>query len=110
MVLESWKKGLPTTRRFLREETALQMAVRSAGVIPIRRNVAISDDDQLAADVAFNLWLSSPFRCGPPEQAFFTALRMVKGKSSVGPFLVPKRIKNLHPIIVRKRRSSRGPQ
>jgi hypothetical protein len=64
----------------------------------------------MVAAVAYTLWLSSPFKCGPPEQAFMTALRMVKGKSSAGPFLVPKCQQNLHPIIEMKSRSGGEPR
>jgi hypothetical protein len=73
------------------------------GVIPIRQKTPVSEADELVADVAYTLWHSAPFRCGPPEEAFFSALRMVKGKSSAGPFLVPKH--KLHAIIVMKRSS-----
>jgi len=61
---------------------------QSSRVIPIRPTL-VSEADELVADLAFTLWLSSPFRCGPPEEALWTALRMVKGKSSLGLFLVP---------------------
>jgi hypothetical protein len=75
-------------------------------VIPIRRSIPMSESDELVATVAYSLWLSSPFRGGPPEHAFMTALRLVKGKSLAGPFLVPNRKRNLHPIIVMKTHSS----
>jgi hypothetical protein len=68
------------------------------GAIPIRRETPVSKTDELVADVAYALWHSAPFRCGPPEEAFFTALRMVRGKSSAGLFLVPKRKHNIQPI------------
>jgi len=73
-------------------------------VIPIQRNAPISETDELVADLAFKFWLSSAFRGGLPKDAFFTAVRIVKGKYSAGPFLVPKRKQNLHPIIVMKER------
>jgi hypothetical protein len=76
-------------------------------VIPIRRNIPVSESDELVATVAYTLWLSSPFRRGPSEQAFMTALRMVKGNSSSGLVLVPKRKQNLDPIILMKRSSIR---
>jgi hypothetical protein len=79
-------------------------------VIPFQRNASISESDELVANVAYTLWHSAPFRCGPPEGAFFTALRMVKGRSSVGPFLVPRRKQKLQPIIVVKSRSGGGPR
>ena len=95
------------------ESTALQMAVRravrSSGVIPIRRSIPISETAELVADVAYRLWLSSPFGCGPPEEAFTTALRLVKGKSASLLFLVPRRNQHHHlrPIITMKESSKR---
>ena len=86
------------------------MAKHSVSVIQIRHNILVSEADELVADLAYTLWLSSPFRCGPPEEALLTALRMVHGKSSVGLFLVPKRKHNLRPIIEMKSRSSGGSQ
>lgn len=66
-------------------------------VIPIRRELAVSESDQLVAHVAFCLWLSSGFRGASPEAALFTALRLVKGKSWSGLFLVPKAGQASHP-------------
>jgi hypothetical protein len=80
---------------------------RSLGVIPIRHSF-LSEADELVADLAYTLWRSAPFRCGPPEEALWTALRMVKGKSAVGLFLVPKRKHGRHPIIAMKSRPSGG--
>lgn len=77
-------------------------------VIPIRRVFPISTADELVANFAYTLWLSSAFLGGTPEAAFFAALRMIKGKSSAELFLVPKRKQPLRPIIVMKSRSGGG--
>ena len=74
------------------------MAKQQTHVLPIRPEVPLSDADELVADVAYALWHSAPFRCGLPEEAFLTALRMVRGKSSAGLFLVPKRKHNIQSI------------
>jgi hypothetical protein len=81
------------------------MPLQHLSVIPIRQKTPVSEADELVADVAYKLWHSSPFRCGPPEAALLTALRMVKGKPSDGPLLVPKVKQKLHRIIVMKRSS-----
>jgi hypothetical protein len=86
------------------------MPNRPICVIPIRRKTPVSEADELVAGVAYSLWLSSPFRCGPPEKAFMTALRIVKGNSAAGLFLVPKRKDNLHPVTVMNPRSTAGRQ
>jgi len=86
------------------------MARDNVSVISGKNNIPVSEADELVADLAYSLWVSSPFRCGPPEEALFTALRMVNGKSSVGPFLVPQRKHNPHSIIVMKSRSTGGLQ
>jgi hypothetical protein len=65
--------------------------------IPIWRKITLSEADQLVPDVAYTLWLSSAFFGGSPEAAFFTALQLVKGKSSVACFLVHTRKDDLHP-------------
>jgi hypothetical protein len=96
-----------STRRFsCAESTALQMAGRSTGVIPFRRSASISETDELIAEVVYRLWLSTPFRCGPAEDVFFTALQMVKENSSAGPFLVPRRKQNIPSIVAIKRHPS----
>ncbi|MEI9974408.1 MAG: response regulator [Ignavibacteriota bacterium] len=56
----------------------------------------------MVADLAYNLWLSAAFNRCLPEQAFFSALRIVKGKSSAGLFLVPGRRPTIRPIAVAK--------
>ena len=75
---------------------------RQSAVIPIRRSTSLSWTDEVVADFAYTLWLSSAFQGGLPEDAFLTALRLVKGPSSVGPFLVPKRRHDLHPATKSK--------
>lgn len=84
------------------------MARPHISVIPIRRDAPLSDVDELVADFAYTLWRSSAFLGGSPEAAFFTALRMVKGKSSAGPFLVQRQRPSGCPIIVMKIGSDRG--
>ena len=88
------------------------MPKRTKSVIPFRRNDPASEADELVADIAYTLWLSSPFWCGPPEEAFMTALRLVRGKSAPLLFLVPKRIQHHHPrpIITMMGRPSGGEQ
>jgi len=63
----------------------------------------MSNADELVTDFAYMLWLSSAFR-GLPEEAFFTALRMVKRET--GLFLVPKRKQALCPIVAMKSRTA----
>lgn len=66
--------------------------------IPIRGDVPIGYVDELIADFAYTLWLSSAFHGNSPEEAFLTALRMLRGDPSAGLFLVPKRTLNIYPI------------
>ena len=61
-------------------------------VISIRRDVAVSDVDLEVVDVAYRLWLARAFQGGSPEDALLTALEEVKGRSSMGLFLVPRRM------------------
>jgi hypothetical protein len=77
------------------------MAKGRVCVISIRREIPLSNADALVADFAYTLWQSSAFFGSSPEAAFFTALRMVKGKSSAGLFLVLKR-KQTRSIIAKK--------
>jgi len=74
--------------------------------IPIRRRSPVSHADELVADFAFTLWLSSAFRGGLPEDALLTAVRTLGGKTSPGLFLVPQRRANPCPIIPIKSSSS----
>ena len=84
------------------------MAKRQVCVISIRREVRLSNADELVADFAYALWQSSAFFGGSPEAAFFTALQMVKGESPLGPCLVPRRKQALRPIVVMSSRSGGG--
>jgi hypothetical protein len=59
-------------------------------VIPIQRDIFVSEADKTVADLAYNLWLSSAFRGGSPEQALVAALEMVRGRAPARLFLVPK--------------------
>jgi hypothetical protein len=60
-------------------------------VIPIQRRIHASESDKTVAELAYNLWLSSAFRGGSPEQALSVALRMVRGKGPARLLVVPKR-------------------
>ncbi len=76
-------------------------------VIPI----FVSELDQLVAEFAFNLWLSSAFRTAP-EKALLTSVEMLRGKTSAELFFVPRRNSKRgeirHPVPMR-RRSGREP-
>ena len=77
-------------------------------IVPIRQGTPISKCDELVADVAYTLWLSSAFSDGLPEEALFTALRLVKGKSFVRLFVVPERRRTGGPIMAMERRLCGG--
>jgi hypothetical protein len=67
------------------------MKKQCMSVVSIRRAFHVSDRDQEVADVAYDLWLVGAFRGGTPEEALFTAIRKVRGKSPTDLFIVPKR-------------------
>jgi hypothetical protein len=83
--------------------------VPKAVVVPIRREVLISDSGELVVEVAYGLWVSSAFCGGTPEEALLSALRILRAKTATL-FLVPRRKPDLHPVSVMKSRSGRGTQ
>jgi hypothetical protein len=66
------------------------MPKQTARVTPIRQDILGADAVQEIVEVAYNLWLSSAFRGGAPEGALFTALQMMREKTSAAIFLVPR--------------------
>jgi len=58
---------------------------------PNRRSTFVSDPDKSIAELAYKLWLSSPFRGKSPEEALLAALEIVKAKAPARLFAVPKR-------------------
>ena len=80
------------------------MAKGQICVIPVRRGKPLSNADELVTDFAFMLWLSSAFRGGLPEEAFFTALRMMRREA--GLFLVPERKQARCPVVAMKSRTA----
>jgi hypothetical protein len=83
------------------------MLKHSTNVICIRRDSAISDADQQVADLAFNLWLSLPFR-GSPEKALLTAVQMLRGNTSAGLLLMRKRTPNLGSLTAMRHYQAKG--
>jgi hypothetical protein len=79
------------------------MPEQQCGVIPIRHRTAVPEADELVSHFAYTLWQSSAFRGGLSEEAFLTALRMIKKRSLAGLFLVPRRKRDLRPIVVMKK-------
>jgi hypothetical protein len=70
-------------------------------VITIRRDCLLSDVDLQIVDLAFSLWLARGFRGGSPQDDLLNASRRVKGSTSSGLFLVPKkqfRGRNVYPL------------
>lgn len=57
----------------------------------LRQEVPGWDAGQSVADVAFQLWQSSAFRGGIPEEALLAAVRILKENSRARLVLVPKR-------------------
>ena len=60
-------------------------------VIPIRETTRQSGADDLVADFAYTLWISSAFRGNSPEDALLAAWQVVRGRTSGNLFLVPER-------------------
>ena len=80
------------------------MAKGQICVIPIRRDAPLSNACESVADFAYTLWLASAFRGALPEEAFVTALRMVRREA--GLFLVPERKQVRAPVVALKSRSA----
>ena len=85
----------------LEGETEGTMPKLDIAVIPIRRETRRSDQE--IADLAFTLWLARGFRHGSPEADLSTALRMLRGQTTAGLFVVPKRKATLAPLLVLRR-------
>jgi hypothetical protein len=80
----------------------LKMPEQRAKVTPIRPARTISVTDKLAAELGFEMWLSSGFRVSP-ELALLTSMRILTGdNSSAGLFVVPKRTPDRYPVAVRR--------
>jgi hypothetical protein len=75
------------------------MPNQCARVIPIRRAISVSVADQLVADFAFTLWLSSAFRGASPKEALITAQLLIKREKPPRLFLVPNRKHELPRIL-----------
>jgi hypothetical protein len=67
------------------------MQNQNVRVMPIQRDLPISDPDKTLAGLAYNLWLSSAFRGDSPEQALLAALQMIKAKAPAKLLVLPKR-------------------
>lgn len=83
--------------------------MKNKAPIPIRRDVPISDSDELVVEVAYGLWVSSAFYGGTPEEALLNALRILRAKTA-GLFLVPPRKPDPRPVSVMKSGSGRRTQ
>jgi hypothetical protein len=83
---------------------------QSNGVIPIRRDIRVSDADQEVADFAYCLWLARGFRGGSPEDDLLTAWRKLRGRAPTGLFLVPERKSNLHRWVATRHHLGGGSQ
>lgn len=77
------------------------MPKQTTHAIRISENFPMSEVDELVVHVAYTLWVSAPFRCGLPEEAFKTAIRLVKGRIPAKLFLVPKPDRPSIPIQTR---------
>ena len=75
------------------------MAVRSTGVIPIRRDILASDACSQIGDLPSLLRLETNAAVGPHGEDLVAAVRESKRTTKAGLFLVGKRKSNLHPFL-----------
>jgi hypothetical protein len=77
------------------------MPKQSTKVISIRQGIRASVDFREVVDLAYGLWLAHGFRDCTPEEALFTALRHLSGKTEPRLLLVSKRNavrRDIHPL------------